>query len=304
MSNFKCPPSLKPNDTIAIIAPGGFIEQEYVIHTRRILNKHGFKVIFGDNLFKSHHQFAGTDEERTFDFQKALYDDSVNAILCARGGYGSIRVMQNLEWEFYNKTPKWICGFSDITIFHSYLSNQSIQSIHSWMPVNVKEEHTGDEPWLNSLISVLKGETYQLEFESHMDNTLKQFKGKVVGGNLSILYSLLGTPLEIDTEDKILFIEDVSEHYYHVDRMLQSFRLAGKLDNLKGILVGSFTDMKNNKRPFGLSIPQLIKEAVGEAKYPLIFNIPAGHREQNYPLIIGREIEVSPDENKVVINWE
>ena len=296
------PGTLKKGDTIAIVAPAGKVERPYIERFQIRAELYGLNVICGKNLFGEYHQFAGTDNERFEDFQWALDDEKIKAVICARGGYGSIRIIEKLNWENFKKNPKWICGFSDITIFHNHINNMGFMSLHCLMPINVKEHHTTDTPWLKAMLDYLAGSFTPFTSISSDQNINEIIEGEIAGGNLAILCSLLGTPYDIKTDGKILFIEDVGEHYYKVDRMMHSLLLAGKLTNLKALLVGSFTEMEDGKRPFGKTINDIISDTVTNFNYPVIFGVESGHQERNYPIILGRRCVIDMNES-YEIKW-
>ena len=302
MQKLILPETLKKGDTIAIVAPAGKVERPYIERFQIRAEYYGLNVMYGKNLFREHHQFAGTDNERLEDFQWALDNKEIKAIICARGGYGSIRIINKLNWDSFKKSPKWICGFSDITIFHNHLHNLGYQSMHCLMPINIKQHHTTDTPWFKAMIDYLMGKFSPYTSVLSNQKITENIEGEIIGGNLAILCSLLGTPYDIDTTNKILFIEDVGEHYYKVDRMMHTLLLSGKLSKLKAMLVGSFTEMEDGKRPFGKSIEGIISDAVSQFSYPVIFGAESGHQERNYPIVFGRECLINMNEAQE-IKW-
>ena len=250
-------------------------------------------VIIGENVFKDDGHFAGTDLERTFDFQNALDNKSVKAIWCARGGYGAMRMIDNLNFKKYNLNPKWIIGYSDITVIHSSLHVQKSESIHGLMCKSLDDLDIYKDESVKLLKETLFGESLSYHIKGNDYNIEGIAKGQLVGGNLSLLNSLLGSKSSIDTKGKILFIEDLGEYLYHIDRMLYSLKRAGYFDNLNGLIVGDFTDLRKNTTPFGRNLNELIIEIVDEYKIPVVFGFPAGHGQKNYPMILGREIEIN-----------
>ena len=302
MKSSRIPNRLLPGDEIRIVAPSSIVEKDYVDKALDSLTKLGYKATLGKNIFSGFNQFAGTDIDRISDFQHAVNDLQVKAIFCARGGYGSIRVIDKIDFLRFKRKPKWIVGFSDITVFHSLLNNKfNIATLHSPMPVNFEKPHFHEN--LAQLNLILKGQKPTIELKSNSLNRIGHCKGKVVGGNLSILYSLQSTPYEIDTKNKILFIEDVGEQLYHLDRMMNNFLLSGKLAHLKGLIVGGMTDMQDKKRPFGKTAYEIIFEAVKYFSYPVLFDFPAGHIDNNVPFILGAEAALIVDHKQSVIKY-
>lgn len=290
------PRPLKNTDEIRIVAPASAVEKDYIDKTIQSLVDLGYIVSLGKNTMNRNHQFAGTDAERAEDFQEAIDDSAVGAIFCARGGYGSIRIIDHLDFSSFTDNPKWIVGFSDITVFHTYLNRVfDLASIHSQMPVNVDSSTFPEN--LRKLKYILDGHRPELHIEKHELNRFGVSKGKLVGGNLSILYSLQSTKYEIDTLGNILFIEDVGEQLYHIDRMMQNLLHSGKLEGLNGLIVGGLTDMKDKRRPFGKTAEEIILDTVKHFDFPVVFGFPGGHMDNNQPFIIGAEIKLSVDKN-------
>jgi len=289
------PSFLQGNDKIGIVAPAGMISQKKVTHAIKVFNGWGLDVILGRNIFKRKNTFAGSDKQRKDDFQDIIDRQDIRAIICARGGYGTIRIINKIDFRKFIQNPKWIVGFSDITVFHTYLQkNIKCESVHALMPGSFSEsEHESKS--LNSLKNVLFGGKIIYKIPSHSLNSYGETEGTLIGGNLSVIYSMQGTSLEIDTDDKILFVEDVNEYLYHVDRMISNLRLSGKLDNLRGLIVGHMSRMKDSPVAFGESAYEIIHRAVRDYSYPVIFNFPAGHVKPNMALILGRNIKMTVD---------
>jgi len=280
------PQYLNRRDRIAIIAPAGKIKREVVDSVVKVFESWGLQVDLGENLFNDHFQYAATDKKRLQDFQKALDDNEVKAILCARGGYGLIRIIDELDFTNFQKNPKWIIGYSDVTILQAHIhSNFGIETIHATMAAGLSDGQSAE-----SLRKSLFGESLTYDFETNLLSKTGTAKGDLVGGNLAILCSLIGSESDIDTADKILFIEDIGEFLYRLDRMMWQMKRSGKLDNLAGLIVGGMTDMKDNDDPFGKTAYEIIAEAVGEFDYPVCFNFPSGHQKNNRALIVGRKI--------------
>ncbi|WP_163715610.1 S66 peptidase family protein [Mangrovibacterium lignilyticum] len=292
------PSFLNPGDRIRIVSPAGKIKDEKVLPSVKSLEYEGFEVLIGKHMLASHFQFAGTDQERLQDLQEALDDPKCKAIICSRGGYGAIRIAGQLNFSRYRENPKWLVGFSDITVLHGLFQNQGFCSVHGPMPAYYKKKEHPTESY-HQLIRLLRGEIPAYAFESHPLNRTGKAEGELCGGNLSIVYSLLGTNLEVNTEGKVLFIEDLSEYLYHLDRMMQSLKFSGKLKGLKALLVGSFTEMKDNDSPFGQSVEEIILEAVKDYNYPVYFNCPSGHIDENMPLVFGHNYSLNQQDEIV-----
>ena len=296
------PQFLKAGDKIGILAPAGFISEEEVKCSIKIFNDWDLDVELGKNIFKKKNNLAGNDRQRKEDFQAFINRKDIKAIICARGGYGSIRIINDINFENFRENSKWIVGYSDITIFHSYLQKKlHCESIHAIMPRNFKRYDLRSKP-LNSLKNALFGNYIEYTVRSHELNRAGSEEGILVGGNLSVLFSLQGTNLEIDTKGKILFIEDVNEYLYHVDRMITNLKLSGKLNNLKGLIVGGMSRMKDSPVAFGETACEIINRAVSEFSYPVIYDFPAGHTKSNMALILGKKVRMSVDKitSKVV----
>jgi len=286
------PKYLKSGDYISIVAPAGKIKKSVVEFAANKLKSWGLNVVLGKNLFNDQFQYSGTDEERLLDFQQALNDESIKAILCARGGYGVIRVIDQLDFSSFRKNPKWVIGFSDITILHSHIhSYLNTETIHGTMAAGLNEEGTSE-----SLRKALFGENLKYELPSHSLSKTGNASGQIVGGNLAILCSLIGSNSDVNTAGKVLFIEDIGEYLYRLDRMMWTLKRAGKLEHLAGLIVGGMTGIKNNDDPFGKTAYEIVAEAIEEYNYPVCFRFPAGHQKVNKTLILGRQISLSVGE--------
>lgn len=280
------PELLQKGDRIRIVAPAGKVSKEKVLPGIELLKDVGYEVIIGKHVFDRNFQYAGTDQQRFTDFQEAINDPQTKAIVCARGGYGSVRIIEKLNFSSFLKYPKWLVGFSDITVFHSVLNKLGLASIHGAMPAFFLENKKPTKS-VHSLMEVLTSGNSEVKFESHSLNCKGSCSGDLVGGNLSLLYSLQGTPWQLDTKGKILLIEDLSEYLYHLDRMMQNFRLSGQLNGLSGLVVGGFTEMLDNESPFGKSAYEIIREAVEGCHFPVCFDFPSGHISKNLSLVLG-----------------
>lgn len=291
------PNYLKPGDTIAIVSTARKVSKEELKHGLQLLKEWGLKPLFGKTIEAQLHQFAGDDALRTEDFQDMLNNPDVKAIWCARGGYGTVRMVDGLDFSVLKKHPKWIVGYSDITVLHSHIHNLGIETIHAEMP---SLTHKRSEETANSIKKVLFGEEYKLSFPSKEKELtlIGKASGQLVGGNLSVLYSILGSNSSVRPDGKILFIEDLDEYLYHIDRMMQSLKRSGFLQNLSGLIVGGMNDMNDNTVPFGKTAEEIIFEAVSEYEYPVCFNAPAGHINDNRALIMGRNITLEVTETK------
>jgi muramoyltetrapeptide carboxypeptidase len=294
------PSSLHPGDKIAIVSPAGKTNPEYVENARQLLMHEKFEVEIYPHAFGEFHQFSGTDQERAGDMQLALDDPEVKAILFSRGGYGSLRTLMRLDWRGFDRHPKWLIGFSDITVFHSCLSLKGVASIHGVMPAFFFENGQRTDS-LDRLLDLLRGNPLNYSIEPNILNLPGTCHGELVGGNLSLLYSLRGTSLDLLYDGKVLFIEDISEFDYHLDRMMMNLKFGGALSRLAGIIVGYFTDTKIPASPFGMDAYGIIREAVEELNIPVIFGFPAGHELPNYPLIMGGEITMNVSDRSVEI---
>ncbi len=283
------PPYLKPSSKIRIVSPAGKINEERVIPAVEWFEKQGYKVKLGNHVFAQHFQFAGTDAQRLEDLQAAFDDSETDAIICSRGGYGAIRIIDQLDLTELKKHPKWLIGFSDITILHSCLNNIEIASIHGAMPPFFFDENSKPNESLVSLMDLLTGKNLNYQIKKNERNRTGNITAELVGGNLSIIASLLGTKYELKTEGKILFLEDIDEYLYHIDRLIQQLKLAGKLDKLAGLVIGDFTSIKDNDSPFGQTVEEIILETIKEYNFPVCFGFPAGHDKKNLALAFGKK---------------
>jgi len=284
------PPYLKKGDRIAITCPAKKLPRP-MDDAVKLLQNWGLEVVLGETVNASFHQFAGDDDLRARDLQKFINDDNIKAIIAARGGYGTVRMIDKVDFGNLKLHPKWIVGFSDITVLHSHVfANLQLQSIHGQMPVNITDASASS---LETLRRALFGEEIVYDYHSLEENRAGDAEGTLVGGNLSLLVSVLNSVSDFSYDNKILFIEDVGEYYYSVDRMLHTLKRAGKLDKLAGLIVGGFTDMKDNDIPFGQTIQQIVMNLVKEYNYPVGFNFPAGHVPDNNALILGKMLQLS-----------
>jgi muramoyltetrapeptide carboxypeptidase len=298
------PPYLKVGDTVAIVAPSGALinKEDKINQAVSLLKSWGLHVVVGDHVFKINNHFAGTDDERCEDYQKALDDPTVSAILCARGGYGTVRILDKLNYSKFRKHPKWLIGYSDITALHNQMQNEGYQSIHGLMCTSMQDDLGEIQETISTFKDAIFGNPLAYTLKGSEYNKLGQATGELIGGNLTLLHTMLGSKTTMDTSGKILFIEEVGEYKYHIDRMLQSLKRAGYFNNCKGIIVGDISKVRKNTTEWGVSIEQLFLDALSDYDFPIAFNMPAGHEDDNRAMIFGRTIDlkVSKDESTVV----
>ncbi len=287
------PPYLKPGNTIGILCPAGYMPYETASVAIETLKEWGFKVVVGKTLGNQYNYFSGTDEERLTDLQQMLDDDDINAIFCARGGYGMGRIIDGLNFKKFKRHPKWIIGFSDITILHSHLySNFKIASLHAPMAAAFNDGENKNQ-YIHSLYDAIIGRKAIYSCGGHEYNQKGKAVGILAGGNLALLAHLCGSSSDINMEKKILFIEDVGEYIYNVDRMLYQLKRCGKLDDLAGLVVGKFTDMKDTTIPFGKTTEEVIRDIIKDFNYPVCFGFPVSHDKENYALKTGVKYELT-----------
>lgn len=300
------PPFLKAGDTVAIVAPSGVLNNrnDEVARAKKLLESWQLKVVVGEHVFSKDNHFAGTDQERCKDFQDALDNPNIKAIWSARGGYGTVRILDKLDYTKFLKQPKWIIGYSDITALHNQVHNLGVQSLHAIMCVSLPKDLSEIEYSIETFKSALFGnpKNYDLEYSKY--NRLGNASGPLVGGNLTILHTMLGSKESIDTSGKILFIEEIGEYKYHIDRMLQSMKRAGYFDNLNGLIVGDMSRMRKNTTLWGTSIEQLIIDALSEYNFPIAFNMPAGHEDKNLAMTLGMTVKLKVEGDKSLIFFE
>jgi muramoyltetrapeptide carboxypeptidase len=299
----KTPNYLKKGDTIGLVCPAGYMAMEKVTECIRVLqDEWGYRVNVGKTVgSNSSNYFSGTDEERLDDFQGMLDDDGVQAVLCARGGYGMGRIIDKLSFKKFKRQPKWIIGFSDITVLHAHLySNYYISSLHAPMAAAFNDGGYAGR-YVKSLKNALEGKWGKYSCESHDLNRQGEAIGELVGGNLALLANIVGTESDIKTRGRILFIEDTGEYLYNIDRMLFQLKRSGKLSKISGLIVGGFTEMKDTDRPFGKPIYELIYDVVKEYNYPLCFGFPVSHGKENYALKIGAGYKLKVGKTRVLL---
>lgn len=300
-SKMVLPPFLQKGDLIAITAPAKYIERSLIDNAVNLLEQRGYKVWLGNFVTGEYGRFSGSDQERASDFQKALDNKEVKAIICARGGYGAVRLIEHLNWESFRSEPKWICGFSDITVFHNSAHLNLTGSIHSTVPLDFPINKYNLP--LESLFDALEGTPLHYKLEPEPENISGNTQAPIIGGNLSVFASLVGTKADIDTSGKILFLEEISEYDYKVDRMLQTLKLAGKFNRLAGLVVGGFTGIKESDKGLMLKTRELITEKIPYGKYPVCFNFPAGHIPENMAIPFGELAEMNVQNDKTYISF-
>ena len=293
------PSSLCKGDLITIVAPSGKVNPEYVLHSKSVLENWGFRVELGKHVFTEYGRFAGTIDERLSDLQQALDNPENKAIFCARGGYGVVHLLENLSLELLKKNPKWVIGYSDITALHAIINNNGICSIHAPMSSHLAEEDGQDEASLY-LKDLLYGKSICYKISTHPLNITGEAKGVLRGGNLSVLSVLRGTPYDFSPENTILFIEDVGEKPYHIERMMYNLKLGGILQNVSGLLVGQFSDCEEDESMYK-TIYESIADLISGYDFPVCFNFPTGHVKENFPLICGKTVNLSVTKETVTI---
>ncbi|WP_246109069.1 S66 peptidase family protein [Seonamhaeicola algicola] len=304
--NLTQPPYLKAGDTVAIVAPAGILKNRTaeIESAKKLLKSWGLHAQVGKHIFNQEHHFAGTDDERCEDFQNALNNPNIKAIWCARGGYGSVRILDKLDWSNFKENPKWIIGYSDITAIHNQVHNLGVQSIHAMMCTSLQDTPETITETINTFKYSLFGQPLHYTLKGSKYNKTGSVTAPIVGGNLTILHTMLGSKTSIDTSGKILFIEEIGEYKYHIDRMLQSLKRAGYFNNCKAVIIGDMTKIKRNTTPWGSSIEQLILDVLSEYNFPVVFNMPAGHEKDNRALILGKlaTLTVKNEHSTIIFN--
>lgn len=294
------PAFLQKNDTVAILSTARKITLNEIKPAIDLLKKWELTIEIGETIGLEENQFAGNDDERANDFQQMLDNPKIKAIWCARGGYGTVRIIDKLDFTEFKKHPKWIVGYSDVTVLHSYIHNLGFQTLHATMPLDVVK--STDEA-LISLKKCLFGEVVSYKIESSKENKLGKCSGELVGGNLSMLYSLLGSETSINTDDKILFIEDLDEYLYHIDRVLMNLKRNGYFNSLAGLIVGGMTDMHDNTILFGKNAKEIILDITSKYNFPVVFDFPSGHLKDNRALVLGRNVELEVGEKATKLKF-
>ena len=299
------PENLKIGDTISIIAPSGVLKNydKYMDKSINLMESWGLNVVLGSSIYDNYGHFSSADINREKDFQNAIDDNKIKAIWCARGGYGAMRIIDNINYENLLKYPKWVIGYSDITAIHNEIHNLGVESIHGVMCKSLEDISVEDDS-IKKLKDIIFGNgelSYIIEGNKY--NIPGIAEGKLVGGNLTLLQSLLQSKSSIDTTNKIIFIEEVGEYLYHIDRMLHSLKRADYFSRCSGLIIGDFTDIKKNETKFGKNLYEIINEIVEEYNFPVIYGLSAGHGHKNLPLIFGRNVEITVSKNKSEIRF-
>ncbi len=294
------PTSLQKGDLIAIVAPAKAIEQEHVLFAKSFFEEKGFRVEISKNCLGEYHYFSGDEGQRMVDFQSALDNPEVKAIICARGGYGCVQLLDRIQWASQLREAKWIVGFSDVTYFHQRMQGHGIASIHGTMPLNFQKN---TQEALSTLVDCLKGNPSEISWKSSKFNRFGSATGTLVGGNLSILYALLGTDDQVNFENTILYIEDIGEPIYAIDRMFYAFSKARVLDKICGLVVGGMTNLSDTAVPYGKRYEEVILSHFDYRKVPIAFDLPAGHIDDNRALVLGSKVELSVSQNTSQLDY-
>ncbi|MFN5223893.1 MAG: LD-carboxypeptidase [Bacteroidota bacterium] len=294
------PPPLKPGSKVAIVAPARKVTALEMQPAIELLQSWGLEVVKGMYLFGEEDQYSGSDQQRWADFQMVLDEASIGAVIFARGGYGFVRIIDKLDFTKFMRHPKWLIGFSDVTVLHNHVNrNLKVETIHAPMAINIPNT---PKAVLENLHQLLTGNKVSYQYPAHFFNRRGKASGELVGGNLSLIHTLAGTPSDLLTKGKILFLEDLDEYLYHIDRMMMNLKRSGKLQGLKALVIGGMTDMKDNAIPFGKSAEEIILDAVKEYDYPVAFGISSGHIEHNEPLVMGRKMKLVVGEKTNLID--
>lgn len=300
------PPYLKKGDTVAIVAPSGILKnrEREVQQAVDLLKSWGLNAVVGKHVFSKANHFAGTDDERCEDLQSAMDDPKISAIWCARGGYGTVRILDKLDYTKFEENPKWIIGYSDITALHNQLHNQGFQSLHALMCVSLTDDLDEIKSSVDTFKAALFGNATDYNLKSSNYNRLGKSSGQLIGGNLTMLHTMLGSDESLDTSGKILFIEEIGEYKYHIDRMIQSMKRAGYFDNLNGLIIGDMTKLRKNTTLWGTTVEQLILDALSDYDFPVAFGMPAGHEKDNRALILGREVQLVVNKQESTVTFK
>lgn len=285
---------------MAIVAPARKVTALEMQPAIELLQSWGLEVVKGMYLFGEEDQYSGSDQQRWADFQMVLDEASIGAVIFARGGYGFVRIIDKLDFTKFMRHPKWLIGFSDVTVLHNHVNrNLKVETIHAPMAINIPNT---PKAVLENLHQLLTGNKVSYQYPAHFFNRRGKASGELVGGNLSLIHTLAGTPSDLLTKGKILFLEDLDEYLYHIDRMMMNLKRSGKLQGLKALVIGGMTDMKDNAIPFGKSAEEIILDAVKEYDYPVAFGISSGHIEHNEPLVMGRKMKLVVGEKTNLID--
>jgi muramoyltetrapeptide carboxypeptidase len=294
------PPYLKKGDTIGIVCPSGYMPEEKIVSCENVLTgSWGFKVKRGKTVGHQYHYFSGTDRERLEDLQQMMDDKEVKAILFGRGGYGMSRIIDDIDFKTFRKNPKWIIGFSDITLLHSHIHGQfNIATLHAPMGGAFNNDN-GDNEFLQSLRKALTGKKQNYQADIQPFNRNGKAEGKLIGGNLTLIAHACGTDSDYNTKGKILFLEEIGEYLYNIDRMLYQLKRSGKFEGLAGLVIGGFTNNKDTEIPFGKSVEEIISDIVAEYNFPVCFGFPVSHEKENYALKVGVDYKLRVSDKTV-----
>ena len=290
------PEKLNPGDKIGVVAPARKILMEELKPSIEILESWGMEVVLGQFLFEEDNQFSGTVQQRVIDLQNMINDESISAILCARGGYGTVQIIDKIDFSKLYNYPKWIIGYSDITVLHSHLNQLGLATLHATMPINFS---TNTIESLESFKHALQAKEHYIKSPPHEFNRVGKVEAEIVGGNLSVLYSLLGSKSDVNTDGRILLLEDLDEYLYHIDRMVINMRRNGKFNNLRGMIIGRMSDMNDNNIPFGKIPEEIILEHIKDYDFPVCFGFPAGHLNDNRSIKLGVLSVLEINQNRV-----
>ena len=299
------PPFIKKGDTIAIVAPSGILKNrtQEIKKAKALLNSWGLHVVLGKHLFNQNNHFAGTDYERYEDLQSAMDDKSIKAIWCARGGYGTVRVLDKLNYSSFKKNPKWIIGYSDITALHNQLHIEGFESVHAMMCSSLQDNFEEIEQTIATFKDALFGEALNYTLKGSDYNKPGTITAPIVGGNLTVLQTMLGSKTSLETSGKILFIEEIGEYLYSIDRMIYALKRSGYFEKCNGLIIGDISKIKENSTPFGQTYEEIILEATKEYNFPILFGFPSGHEDTNKAIFLGREIKMKIGEKKSTVEF-
>ena len=295
------PEFLQKGDTVGILATARKIDLVNLQPAIKLLESWGLHVVIGKTIGKSDNQLAGADWQRATDFQEMIDDPKIKAVWAAKGGYGTVRIIDRINFTAFKKKPKWIIGFSDVTVLHSHINNMNIETLHSIVAISAK---TASPQAIESLRKALFGEPLEYKLAAHPYNKNGKTKGEIIGGNLSVLYSILGSKSEVDTKGKILFIEDLDEYLYHIDRMMMNLKRNGYFDEIKALVIGGMTQMNDNDIPWGKDALAIIQDVLKDYNFPIIYNFPAGHSKDNRAMIFGQTVSIEVNEKGSVVKFE
>lgn len=296
------PPFLKKGDRIGIVGTARSIEKGQLDNITRLLNEDGFDVVLSPHIYKKSDRYAGNDDVRTASLQAMLDDDSLGAILCARGGYGTARMIDGIDWTAFLQRPKWICGFSDVTVIHSHVNKLGVATIHSSMGTGFRNSANDDSNYL-TLVSELLGKPFDLKVDSSPLNRLGEVKGELIGGNLAVLSSIMCSLSDTDWTGKILFLEDINEYPYNVDRIMLNLKRNGRLSGLKGVVVGDISEKEEDDIPFGKTVYEVVAEHISQYDYPVAFGFPIGHEKVNLAVRFGDQVQFSVNSDFARISY-